>query len=69
MSHAPTRTRRLLWLTAGVITLTMAVPLGVIAAHSFKDVPDSNTLDLIQQASPQWRSERAAPLTKRQNRD
>jgi len=42
MSDSPPSSRRFLWVIAGVITLVTAVPLGVIASHSFSDVPDSN---------------------------
>jgi hypothetical protein len=36
------RFRRLVWTIAGAVALVTAVPLAVIAAHSFDDVPDSN---------------------------
>jgi hypothetical protein len=43
MSYSPTgRFRRLTWTIAGTVALVLAVPLAVIAAHSFSDVPDSN---------------------------
>jgi hypothetical protein len=43
MSNSPTgRFRRLTWTIAGTLAVVMAVPLAVVAAHSFNDVPDSN---------------------------
>ncbi|HVR79683.1 MAG TPA: S-layer homology domain-containing protein [Acidimicrobiia bacterium] len=36
------RFRRLAWTIAGSLALVTAIPLAVIAAHSFNDVPDSN---------------------------
>jgi len=36
------RFRRLVWTVAGAVALVTAVPLAVIAAHSFDDVPDTN---------------------------
>ena len=43
MSNSPTgRFRRLTWTIAGTVAVVMAIPLAVVAAHSFNDVPDSN---------------------------
>jgi hypothetical protein len=43
MPNSPTgRFRRLTWTIAGTIAVVMAIPLAVMAAHSFDDVLDSN---------------------------
>ena len=43
MSQSPSgRFRRLSWPVALVLALVLALPLSVVAAHTFDDVPDSN---------------------------
>jgi hypothetical protein len=42
MSQSPSRFRRITWPAALALALVLAVPLTVVAAHTFDDVPDSN---------------------------
>ena len=42
-SPTPTRPSRLRWLLPITLVMVLGIPLSVIAAHAFDDVPDSNT--------------------------